>query len=107
MCRCAWACLITFVPGIFANVSAAFRAAADRPIRVSRLSSASTSLRTSEPLRTTRLGTLQRLRLCPVELSPTTSDANNASSLAGQITPAHLAGDLGALVRQVRDSQSQ
>ena len=31
MCRCAWACLITFVPGIFANVSAAFRAAADSP----------------------------------------------------------------------------
>src|SRR5512132_1991723 len=52
MCRCAWACLITFEPGIFANVSAAFRAAADKPIRVSRLSSASISLRTSEPLRT-------------------------------------------------------
>ena len=52
MCRCAWACLITFVPGISANVSAAFRAAADSPIRVARLSSASTSLRTSEPLRT-------------------------------------------------------
>ena len=39
MCRWAWACLITFVPGIFANVSAALRAAAERPIRVSRLSS--------------------------------------------------------------------
>jgi len=51
-CRCAWACLITFEPGIFANVSAALRAAAERPIRVSRLSSASVSLRTSEPLRT-------------------------------------------------------
>jgi hypothetical protein len=37
-CRCAWACLITFEPGIFAKVSAAFRAAAERPIRVSRLS---------------------------------------------------------------------
>ena len=49
MCRCAWACLITFAPGIFANVSAALRAAADRPIRVARLSSAITSLRTSEP----------------------------------------------------------
>src|SRR5437773_10600633 len=42
MCRCAWACLITFEPGIFANVSAALRAAADKPIRVARLSSAST-----------------------------------------------------------------
>ena len=52
ICRCAWACLITFEPGIVANVSAALRAAADRPIRVSRLSSASISLRTSEPLRT-------------------------------------------------------
>ena len=51
-CRCAWACLMTFEPGIFANVSAALRAAADRPMRVSRLSSASISLRTSEPLRT-------------------------------------------------------
>src|SRR6266850_4037279 len=50
-CRWAWACLITFEPGIFANVSAALRAAADRPIRVARLSSANTSLRTSEPLR--------------------------------------------------------
>ena len=51
-CRCAWACLITFAPGIFAKVSAALRAAADRLIRVSRLSSASVSLRTSAPLRT-------------------------------------------------------
>jgi len=30
-CRWAWACLITFIPGIFANVSAALRTAAERP----------------------------------------------------------------------------
>ncbi len=49
MCRCAWECLITFEPGIFANVLVALRAAADSPIRVARLSFANPSLRTSDP----------------------------------------------------------
>src|SRR6185503_13867676 len=52
MWRCARACLITFELGILANVLAALRAAADRPMRVSRLSSSSISVRTSQPLRT-------------------------------------------------------
>src|SRR5947207_2642584 len=70
-CRCACACSITFEPGIFANVLAALRAAADRAIRVSRLSFASISLRTSAPLRTFAdrgEGMLQRRRLCPGEI---------------------------------------
>ena len=44
--------IFVFKAGVFANVLAALRAAAERPIRVARLSSASTSLRTSDPLRT-------------------------------------------------------
>jgi hypothetical protein len=92
--------LKNFAPGTFANVSAALRVAADRPIRVSRLSSASTSLRTSASLMAKPMSKL------PLTSRDAVSGGTNRTSATASPLPRKPIDHGSASVMTAKDGQS-